>query len=61
MLLMGIVISGLLNNGFYTQPVYLIGFLIAVPIAFLIPFFLDVSTIYKHIWWAVGIYIIFLL
>ena len=60
MLLMGIAISGILG-GLYTQPVYLIGFLIAVPIAFLIPFFLDVSTIYKHIWWAVGIYIIFLL
>lgn len=60
MMLTGIAISGILG-GLYTQPIYLLGFFIALPIAFIIPFFLDISFIYKHIWWAVGIYSIFLL
>ena len=59
--LVGILISCILDFGAFAQPTYLIGFAIALPIAFIIPFFLDVSTIYKNIWWAVGIYIIFLL
>ena len=60
MAILGIIISCIVDFGAFAQPMPLIGMAIGIPLAFALPFFFDVSQLYKHVTRVTIIYIIFL-